>query len=403
MTYFACTRPASDGTLSIAADQNACRDGARSPLRSVATNERPSKRGRVSIRLRIGTSFARRSSSWLPAACATTSSRLASVSSVKSSANGGSGSSTNAWRAWTKSREAGALPAFPPSVVVEVKRLACEAPRVHGVPLARWSIGELQREAITRGLVATISGTTVWRWLDADAIRPWRHRSWLFPRDPAFAAKAGPILDLYAGTWDGQPLTPDDCVLSADEKTSIQARHRRHPSLPPRAHQVARVEHEYVRRGAWAYVAAWDVRRAKLFGRCEARTGIAAFDRLVAQVMTQEPYRSAPRVFWIMDNGSGHRGQKAVARLQGQWPTLIPVFTPIHASWLNQIEIYFSIVQRKVLTPTDFADLATLEATLLAFQSRYEGAAQPFEWTFTRQDLVALLARLALAAQRPAA
>jgi hypothetical protein len=295
------------------------------------------------------------------------------------------------------------VPAFPPSVVVEVKRLACEAPRVHGVPLARWSIGELQREAITRGLVATISGTTVWRWLEADAIRPWRHRSWLFPRDPAFAAKAGLILDLYAGTWDGQPLTPDDCVLSADEKTSIQARHRRHPSLPPRAHQVARVEHEYVRRGAWAYVAAWDVRRAKLFGRCEARTGIAAFDRLVAQVMTQEPYRSAPRVFWIMDNGSGHRGQKAVARLQGQWPTLIPVFTPIHASWLNQIEIYFSIVQRKVLTPTDFADLAALEATLLAFQHRYEAAAQPFEWTFTRQDLVALLARLALAEHRPAA
>jgi len=292
---------------------------------------------------------------------------------------------------------------FSPSVVVEVKRLACEAPRVQGVPLARWSIGELQREAVTRGVVATISGTTVWRWLAADAIRPWRHRTWLFPRDPAFAAKAGPILDLHAGLWDGQPLAPNDCVLSADEKTSIQARRRRHPSLPPRAHQVARVEHEYARMGAWAYLAAWDVRRATLFGRCELRTGIAAFDRLVAQVMAQEPHRSAPRVFWIMDNGSGHRGQKAVARLQAQWPTLIPVFTPIHASWLNQIEIYFSIVQRKVLTPTDFADLAALEATLLAFQSRYEAAAHPFEWTFTRQDLVALLARLALAEHRPAA
>lgn len=210
-----------------------------------------------------------------------------------------------AWPAWTKSHVAGAEPAFPPSVVVEVKRLACEVPRAQGVPLARWSIGELQREIMTRGLVARISGTTVWRWLAADAIPPWRHRTWLFPRDPAFAAKAGPILDLYAGVWDGQPLVPDDCVLSADEKTSMQARRRRHRSLPPRAHQAARVEHEYARMGAWAYLAAWDVRRAKLFGRCDPRTGIAAFDRLVAQVMAQEPYRSAPRVFWIMDNGVG--------------------------------------------------------------------------------------------------
>jgi hypothetical protein len=274
---------------------------------------------------------------------------------------------------------------------------------VHGVPLARWSLRELRRQIVTRGIVARIGGTTVWRWLAADAIRPWRDRSWLFPRDPNFAVKAGPILDLYAGLWEGQPLGPDDCVLSADEKTSIQARRRRHASAPPRPHQVAKLEHEYVRMGALAYLAAWDVRRATLFGRCEPRTGIAPFDRLVAQVMAQEPYRSAKRVFWVVDNGSGHRGRKAVERLQRQWPTVIPVFTPVHASWLNQIEIYFSIIQRKVLTPGDFTDLAALEAALLAYQGHYEAAAQPFEWTFTRHDLTALLARLALVEQRPAA
>jgi len=348
-------------------------------------------------------SFARRLSSWPPLACGTTSLRLASVCSVKSSANGGSGSSTNAWLAWTKSHEAGAEPAFPPRVVVEVKRLACESPRTAGVPLARWSLRELQREVVTRGVVATISGTTVWRWLAADAIRPWRHRSWLFPRDPDFATKAGPILDLYAGVWAGEPLASDDDVLSADEKTSIQARRRRHAPRPPGPDHVARIEHEYVRMGAWAYLTAWDVRRAKLFGRCEPGTGIAPFDRLVAQVMAQDPYRSARRVFWVVDNGSGHRGPKAVERLQRQWPNLIPVFTPVHASWLNQVEIYFSIVQRKVLTPGDFADLAALEAALLGFQARYETVARPFEWTFTRQDLIALLTRLALAEQRPAA
>ena len=164
--------------------------------------------------------------------------------------------------------------------------------------------------------------------------------------------------------------------------------------MPPGAHRPRRVEHEYVRGGAWAYLAAWDVHRAKLFGRCATTTGIAPFDRLVARVMAQEPYRSASRVFWILDNGSAHRGQAATTRLQRVWPTLLPVHTPIHASWLNQIEIYFSIVQRKVLTPNDFASLAEVEERVLRFQERYEQIAQPFQWKFTRQDLTALLAKL---------
>jgi hypothetical protein len=212
-----------------------------------------------------------------------------------------------------RSREAGAQPAFPPNVVVEVKRIACERPMDAGVPLARWSLPDLRREVLTRGIVATVSGTTLWRWLDADAIRPWRHRSWLFPRDSRFAELAGPILDLYVGRWDGRPLGLHDFVISADEKTSIQARHRRHGTMPVAPGRAMRVEHDYRRRGAWAYVAAWDIHRARLFGRCEARSGIAAFDRLVDQVMTQEPYRSARRVFWVMDNGSAHRGAKGDA------------------------------------------------------------------------------------------
>ena len=101
-----------------------------------------------------------------------------------------------------------------------------------GVPLARWSLTELHREVLARGVVATISGTTLWRWLDADAIRPWRHRTWVFPRDPQFAERAGPVLDLYARHWEGRPSGPHDYVMSADEKTSIQARHRCHPSTP---------------------------------------------------------------------------------------------------------------------------------------------------------------------------
>jgi hypothetical protein len=222
-----------------------------------------------------------------------------------------------------RSRAAGVQPAFPPNVIVEVKRIACERPVDAGVPLARWSLTDLHREVLARGLVATISDTTLWRWLDADAIRPWRYRSWVFPRDPQFAERAGPVLDLYARHWENRPLGPRDYVISADEKTSIQARHRRHRSTPVAPGRARRVEHEYERRGAWAYLAAWDVHRARLFGRCEARNGIAAFDRLVEQVMTQEPYRSARRVFWVTDNGSAHRGAKGDARLQECWPNLI--------------------------------------------------------------------------------
>lgn len=271
------------------------------------------------------------------------------------------------------------------------------------MPLSRFSIADIRQEVLDQGLVAEISGATIWRWLSKDAIRPWRHRSWIFPRDPRFVEKAGPILDLYQGLWQGQPLGPKDFVLSTDEKTGIQARHRKHPSLPPAPGRATLIEHEYKREGAWVYLAAWDVRRARIFGRCVLKNGIEPFHSLIGNVMSREPYRSAARVFWIMDNGSAHRGQKCVQRLQARWPSIIPVHTPIHASWLNQVEIYFSIVQRKVLTPNDFDSLAKLEAALLAFQERYEKSAAPFQWTFTSEDLAKLMIRLNARALAPAA
>jgi hypothetical protein len=273
--------------------------------------------------------------------------------------------------------------------------LACELPSRLGVPLSRLHVPDIASEVIGRGIVAEISGTTIWRWLSEDAIRPWRQRSWIFPRDPDFEAKAGRALDLYARCWDGKALGKRDYVISADEKTSIQARIRCHPTVAPASRRDMRVEHEYVRGGALAYLAAWDVHRARVFGRCEPTTGIAPFDRLVEQVMTTEPYASARRVFWVVDNGSSHRGQRAVDRLQQRWPNARLVQLPIHASWLNQVEIYFSVIQRKVLTPNDFHDLTDVEGRLLAFERRYEQTASPFEWRFTRSDLTKLLERLA--------
>lgn len=277
---------------------------------------------------------------------------------------------------------------------MEVKAIACQLPKESGQPLSRYSRQDLVREVIGRGLVANISGRTIWRWLDEDAIRPWQHRSWIFPRDPDFQPKAERVLDLYQGLWEGRPLGANDYVISADEKTSIQARIRLHPSSPPEPGQAMRVEFEYERGGALAYLAAWDVRRAKVFGRCESTTGIEPFGRLVQQVMEQEPYKSANRVFWIVDNGSSHRGAAAVKRLQGAYANIRLVHLPVHASWLNQVEIYFSVIQRKVLTPNDFTSLQQVSERLLGFQDLYQQVAKPFEWKFTRADLHELMNRL---------
>jgi hypothetical protein len=183
-------------------------------------------------------------------------------------------------------------------------------------------------------------------------------------------------------------------VICADAKPSIQARRRIHKSEPPDAGHGQLVEHEYERLGAITYFDAWDVRRGRIMGRTERSGGIAAFDRLVWQVMTKEPYRSARRVFWIVDNGSDHRGKASIKRLQKRWRNLILVHTPVHASWLNQVEIYHSIIQRKVLAPNDFADTAEVARTLNAFEQHYNQIAEPFAWNFTREKLAELLARL---------
>jgi hypothetical protein len=280
--------------------------------------------------------------------------------------------------------------------VAEVKALACELPADADTPLAKWSCPELAVEASRRGLVASISASTVRRWLAADAIKPWQHRSWIFPRDPEFAFKASRVLDLYARIHDGVALGDDEYVLSADEKPGVQARQRIHPSRPARpGRRPMLVESEYRRHGTLAYLAAYDVHQAQVIGHCAPTTGIAPFTDLAEKVMTREPYASARRVFWIVDNGASHRGWTAAARLSEAFPNAVMVHTPVHASWLNQIEIYFSVVQRKLLTPDDAANLDVLAEQLTAFEARYNQAAQPFDWRFNRDDLDRLLDRVA--------
>jgi hypothetical protein len=280
------------------------------------------------------------------------------------------------------------------AVVAEVTAIACELPATRNLPFSRFSSAEIAAEVIASGVIDQISASSVRRILDDAVIRPWRYRSWIFPRDPRFAEKAGVVLDLYERVYGGRELLDDEFVISSDEKTSIQARCRCHPSLPPGKARLMRVEHEYERKEALNYLAALDVHGGILIGRCEEKTGIVPFERLLADVMAQEPYASARTVYMVCDSGSSHRGQTSVDRTREKWPNVTLVHVPVHASWLNQIEIVFSILQRKVLSPNDLVDLDALAERIACFERRFNAKAQPFRWNFTRVDLELFLDKL---------
>jgi hypothetical protein len=294
---------------------------------------------------------------------------------------------------WRTEKAAVVRPLFPPMDRALVVATACQSVAETGEPLSRQSLADLTRR-VNRLLDEPMSKSTVWRTLDADALKPWQYEHWIFPRDPQFRKKAGPILDLYASVWQGQPLTAEDFVLSCDEKTSIQARQRKHPGTGPIPHRRRRVEPEYKRQGALQYLAAWDVHRGIVTGRCEAKTGIVPFGRLVDQILASPPYNGAERLFLIVDNGSSHRGRTSIQRLKKRDQRIVLLHTPVHASWLNQVEVYFSIIQRKVLTPNDFANLSELKVRLRLYEELSNRCPKPFQWKFTRQKLEQWLQRV---------
>ena len=286
---------------------------------------------------------------------------------------------------------------FPPERVAEVKAIACQLPVVRGLPLSRFSLAELLEE-IRSETTLPISKSTLWRLLKQDAIRPWFRRSWMSIKDPHFLEKAGPVLDLYHGEYEGVPLGPDDYVISADEKSQLQVLEREFPTTPPGPGKPIHCESHYKRKGTVAYLAALDIQSGEVFGRVDQTTGIEPFQHLVDLVMTKEPYASAKRVFWILDNGASHHPSTSPARLREAYPNLIAIHLPVNASWLNQIEIYFSILQRKALTPNDLAERTHMENRILGFQQRYNQTAKPFNWRFTKSDLEDRLRQLKFAA-----
>lgn len=270
---------------------------------------------------------------------------------------------------------------------MQAKAIACERPQERGQPLSRYSLGDIVLIMQHEAIVSSISRSTLCRWYQQDALKPWRYHNWLFPRDPQFLGKASVVLDLYHGFWAGEPLGPDDYLISADEKSGLQILRRLHASRAPIPGHAGQFEFEYERLGTLTYQAALDVFRGTVIGQIETSNGIATFNQLVERVMTQAPYKTARRVFWIVDNGSAHHPATFPERLTSLHEHAIAVHLPTHASWLNQVELYFSILQRKALTPRDFDSGQEMAQRILAFQDRFSAQAKPFNWRFSADDL----------------
>lgn len=274
-----------------------------------------------------------------------------------------------------------------------MKARACERPNEAGRPLARLAVFDVCRQVWAEGLAMSYS--TVWRRLHEDLLRPWFQRAWIFPRDPLFLQKATPALDLYQRIWQGEPLGPGDRVLCADEMPGIQALRRIHPPLPAGRDRKARYEFEYERLGTLCYHAFLNVFTGRVCGQVHPSTGIEPFQETLAWILQQPEYATAERIFLVMDNGGSHHPNTSPARLRALDERLVAVHLPTHASWLNQVEIFFSILSRKGLRPADVQSLGELRDRIYRFTSYYNTEARPFNWKFTPEKLKQYLARLA--------
>lgn len=255
--------------------------------------------------------------------------------------------------------------------------MACESPDRLGVSLSQWDCIELARKLVAEGVVESISPQTVGRILHYHRLKPWRKHLWLscgVPRDAAFAATVRHIIDLYT-----RPLAPNEIVLGVDEKTSLQPRTRLSPTLPARAGLPVRVEHEYQRRGALNLFAAFDTRTGKVYGRTAERKRQKEFIEFLEQLDREVPAQKTT-IHVVLDNLRMHKGKQVQAWL-AQHPRFVFHHPPVHCSWMNQVEQWFSILQRKRLTIADFADKAMLAERLMAFISEWNEHAHPFNWS----------------------
>jgi hypothetical protein len=284
------------------------------------------------------------------------------------------------------------LRVFPPLEKATVKAIACELPASRDiVPTKLYHISDIQNVIESEGILPMMSKSTISRILEEDMIKPWRSKSWISPRDPKFVKKAQDVLELYEGLWRDKSLGPRDYVISFDEKPGIQALRRIVPMQEPGPDTAVKVEHEYERLGTVQYMAAWDVFRGKVIGKCVPSVTKPVFHSFIEEILNHKPYKKADRIFLLLDGGPCHRGEKHIVEIEKLFPKVIVIDMPKHASWLNQVEIYFSILQRKVLTPNDFGSLLEVVQAITAFEDYYNNNAKPFNWKFTKEKLLKYL------------
>lgn len=276
-------------------------------------------------------------------------------------------------------------------------KLACELPDTQGRSLSLWTCAELARTLRASGVVDAISPQTVQRLLESHQLKPWRVHYWLSPkapRDETFRARVLELCELYT-----RPLAETERVLCLDEKTSLQPRTRTHLTRPPLTGSVpARLEHEYERKGALNLFAAFDTRSGEVIGLLRGRKRQVEFIALLEAIERSTP-PSVTTIHLVCDNVSVHHGKQARAWLE-QHPRCRLHFTPVHCSWMNQVEQWFSILQRKRMVAPNFANLSELETKILAFIAEWNAIAHPFAWTRKSFDkiLAKVDAALAMAA-----
>jgi len=281
--------------------------------------------------------------------------------------------------------EAGGPRVFPPIVATHLVKLACELPEDEARSLSTWTCADLARTLIRERVVDTISTSSVQRILASEKLKPWRVHHWLsstVPRDNQFRALVHNICDLYT-----RKLGPHERVLSLDEKTSLQPRTRTSRNRPARpGNDPVLVEHEYVRKGALNLFAAFDTRTGRVLGILRKRKRQVEFIELLEAIDRTTP-ASVTLIHVLCDNLSIHNGKLALAWLAAH-PRFRMHFTPVHCSWMNQVEQWFSILQRKRLRAPNFADLADLEDKILAFITEWNEIAHPFSWTTKSFDKI---------------
>jgi hypothetical protein len=266
---------------------------------------------------------------------------------------------------------------FPPDVALHVVKIACELPDKVGRSLSQWDSTEIARQLVEDGIVESISPDTVWRILLHHKLKPWRHKMWMspkVPRDATFKATVLEIADLYT-----RRLLPSEVVLCLDEKTSIQPRPRKAGTKPARPGRPIQLESEYRRDGALNLFAAFDTRTGKVWGQCHERKRQIDFIPFLEMLDADIP-ASVTTIHVVLDNVRMHKGKLVQAWL-AEHPRFKFHFPPVHCSWMNQVEQWFSILQRKRLRLADFASKEALGEKILAYIAQYNDHAHPFKWT----------------------